>query len=543
MSRPENASPPAPEGWARVWPWVWKPLRFAFRAVAVGYALLLLVGWVLLLRLPILAQAHGTDVFFLALRCLDYQTDRPVWPLFLLDPEHRVAAVALEVRSPVRVAAPSGPTGGRDTVASLYDLDDPAIHAGIRVWGDGLLRIGIAQAEDQKLLHKGSGSRADASLDEACRAIAPLLRGIQPHAGHDLPQLGRLAEVAFASPAERDAAFRWAETLYDRLAQFHADRGSKKVGNLAHENIAVALPPRTPATMWWLVYQFVGLDGPSRAAAARQWASLFSAARGEQIRAIGKRIESARRAAGEPLPPSSESVAWVCVIERYQGLDARGSRDRALVAAGIPPNSLDTVAFALRVAAPADDFFYPLVNGDPLHLIAEPEAGNLLGIVWLTLLGMYGFRVLLFPILAEFVLRLGTVRVYLAYRAGRGHGSLWPWLVGFGVVPLVGWGLALIYLPDHLVPLAGSPQAMLFAAYMAVLLGGTFLGFLTRLTALILIARGVDVNRVWYDEFIGMAVALPLLWFLGNDAVALALIVAAEVLPMLLQPRPAPVES
>jgi len=542
-----DAQPVAPA--AQVWGW----LRFGFRAFAALTAGVMVWGWILLFRVQAVARTTGCDPFFLSLRCVEFDSDRVVWPLFPFDPRGD-PAVKGSLADPLRAPTAAEYQAARQLVGSVYDLDAPAVRETVLAWGDGLARIGKFQAAlraDRSLPDARAAAAAAATPDEAYLAVAVVLCGTQPNAERDLPRLRALAATAFPAAADRAAALAWAAGHYDRLAA--AARSARSDAEVEYRkgdrgdwlrklDIPVTLPPRTPETLWWLVYRSVGLDAASRRAAADRWPGLFPGTDPDRVRAIAERIERARRAAGERLPPASDALPWVCLVERYHGLDAQGERERVVSLEHFDTNSRRVIGSALLHAAPSDDLFYLLASSDPLHLL--PDMGGLrYPVVVVVLLAVYGFWVWLFPVLAEFCLRLGDDPTYRAYRDRRGHGSVQVRLAGYAVVALVGWVVALVYLPDHLVPLAGSAQSKLFASFMAVLLGGTFLGFLTRLAAIVLIRWGADVNRVWYDELLGLTVGLPLLAYLGVDMVGLALIASVELVPMLLQPRPGPVAA
>lgn len=524
----------------RAW-FVWLG-KFAFQVLAALSALAMFMGWAAIVRVPAVAQANGIEPFYLTLRCCDFDTDRIVWPLYLLDPGDRLPALAADLH--LRPDALSDQVrDARALVASVYDLNDPQVRDAVHAWGDGLFRIGTYHAS--RADRRAKLDQRAASLDEACVVGALVLRGIQPQAARDLPRLRQLGDSAFPVAAERRAALAWAGGLYDRMAaainQFQAAdeadwrkaNTSARVGLLP---VTVVLPPRTPETLWWLLYQFVGLDAAARAEAARQWAELFPNPDKERVRGLGTQLGAARRAAGDALPPDSEAVPWVCLLERYQGLDPQGAGERALALAHFRPLERRVITGNVALAHPSDDFFYLMVSANRLHLRGE---GMDPWIVILFILVMaYGARVWLFPVLAECCLRLHHQASYRTYRDGRGHGSFRVRLLGYLVVPLVAWGIALTWLPDHLVPLAGSPGSMLVVAYASVLLGGTFVGVLTRLTAVVMLRSGLDVNRVWYDEIVGLALGLSLLSYFGNDWLNLLVFAAAELLPMFLQPRP-----
>ena len=69
-------------------------------------------------------------------------------------------------------------------------------------------------------------------------------------------------------------------------------------------------------------------------------------------------------------------------------------------------------------ANPSDDLFYLLASSDPLRLLTETEGGGMGVPVFLFLAAAYGFRVWLFPVIAESWLGLLSPGVYWdAYKA------------------------------------------------------------------------------------------------------------------------------
>ncbi len=528
--------------------WPWWPVKFFFQAFAVLFALALIIGWIILLSLPSIARSTGADMLLLSLRVLDFESDRPVLPLYLLDPDQRVQKIATRLRGPkLDPVLPHDTDAAQRLVGSLYFLKHPEVREQVRQWGDGLIRLEAYRAREAA--NKGGDHWRDteATLDEACLALAPLLRGIQPHAEADLPRLAEMVEKAFPEEKDRQNALAWADGLYDGMYGLFVDLRSalkeknqdpKTPGRIKEVPVRVVLPPRTPATAHWILYQFIGLDDTSREVAARQWESLFPEERRGRIAELGRRIEQERRAAGEPLPPSCAALPWLCVLHRYQGYDRTGENNRDTVVDRLGSNNLSIIALVLLVANPSDDLFFPMTTSDPLRLLPGKENMGFAVIVLMILFAVYGFRLLLLPVVGEFILRLHHSRAYRTYRDGRAHGAFAVRLVCYVGIPMLAWGASLLYLPEELAPLAGDARSMLFAAFVAVCLGGMFVGVITRLTALVMLRFGIDVNRFWWDEIIGLALSLGLLAYFGNDWVNLIVFASAELIPMTLYPRP-----
>lgn len=524
---------------------LWWLIKFPYQALAVFMALCMLLGWICLISLPLGAYTSNSDPFFFMLRCFDFKSDRAANPLFLLE-RQPLQNIAYDLRKPEepgvkRAMTPEVVRESKRLVQAMWDMNDPAQRERVQAWGASLMQLGLAAA--RKPSRKLDLSVA-ATEEEAWVMVSMALLGLHPHQVSDLYQLEQLAEKAYPAPADREAALAWAGTLYDRLERFNqsfqtdidaADqRNESRVG---HQRIQAVLPPRTTKTLWWLVYQYVGLTPQTRQQAADHWPTFFSSVFREDAQNLGEEIERERRAAGEPLPPSCPALPWLCLVERYLGLDQKGERDRRALQAFYSPSSRRLTAIVLEGANPNDEYFYILAGGNTLHLIEEKVGGDAGYIVLIILLVVYGFRIMVFTVIAEWILRLHHNPAYRYYRNGRGHGHFSVRLVGYVVVPLIAWGLSFYLMPGIVRPLAGSAGAMLLAAFLSVLLGGVFVGFMTRMTALLFLRFGIDVNRVWWDEIIGLTVGLGLLAYFGNDAFNLAIFALAELLPMALQPR------
>lgn len=537
---------------------LWYLVKWPFQALAVFLAVALLVAWALVLQLPLLARSSGTDTFLLSLRVLDFDTARPTWPLAPFAVGEKLEMTAMGLRLPndpkydhpatralrTKMRSPAQLEAARQAARALFDLDDPETRKHFLAWANGLLRVGLTNAEEASKLPHGTCPRTPPDLDEACLLALPLLEGIQPNARKDLPRLEALFAEAFPAEADRAAARTWAETLYRRLAELNREYLARQAATSTkppdpEEAEVQALPPAGPGTYRWLLYQHVGLDAPSRAASADLWRGYFLEARRGFVENLGRGLEAARRADGEALPPPSEAVPWLCVVEHYQGTDRRGADGRDAITRNFSAVPRNYLTLALQLGNPSDDLLFIQAGPDPLRLIGrDVGTQGMITHVLMALLVIYGMRLLFFPIVAEFVLRLHHDPRYVRYRDGRGHGSFWVRLVGYVAVPLLAWGIALVYIPAELYPVAAGPQSLLLACFVAVLFGGLFVAFFTRVTAIGMLRCGIDIERVWYDEIVGLVLGVGLLWYFGNDPVTIGVFVLAEVLPMALQPKP-----
>ncbi len=80
----------------------------------------------------------------------------------------------------------------------------------------------------------------------------------------------------------------------------------------------------------------------------------------------------------------------------------------------------------------------------------------------------------------------------------------------------------------------GSPAQLFLGALIATACGGVLIGTLRRLSALFLVAFGVDIEETWADEILGIILGGMALYHFGNDFLAIALFALSDFLPGLL---------
>jgi hypothetical protein len=222
----------------------------------------------------------------------------------------------------------------------------------------------------------------------------------------------------------------------------------------------------------------------------------------------------------------------VALVEYYRGWDARGARIRGLFGAGA---ALPNAGPLLLAAYPGDDLYMISVAGDPLDLVAPNMDGNgFFFIVLLALMLARGFRILIVDLIGKRLLKLRDNERFREYTADRAEGRWWVrWLI-IVVVGVIAWQLTLAKLTPPLSPVAGSNFDILIASIVATAFGGAVFTAFTRFAAVVLIKCGVDVNRVWYDELIGLAAAGVVLRSFGNDWGVIGLYAMAEILTALI---------
>lgn len=75
--------------------------------------------------------------------------------------------------------------------------------------------------------------------------------------------------------------------------------------------------------------------------------------------------------------------------------------------------------------------------------------------------------------------------------------------------------------------------------FAAVILGGSLILFLSRLIALVLIARGIDLERTWWDEILGTSAGALVLLYFGNDWFSILAFAVFALIPEVLARREA----
>jgi hypothetical protein len=430
---------------------------------------------------------------------------------------------------------------------------DDARRADTAVWGRSLIVAGLA-TRFRHTMPKFfgplgpplTGAEVEAEA-EALYAAAVVLRGHQPNAETDLPRLVEMGRAAFPDPAAAGAARKWAAGLLDRwdeilakLKKDNARRNNAEVRNAV--TVPSVTPPRSEWVEWWVVYQFVGLDDASREAALSRWKSKFPPeSRHSETEEFGKSLLAARAGAGEPVPPPSAAAPWVALVEHYRGWDAHGARLRALYGR----DGLSMGGAFLLTTYPGDDLYMIALAGDSLDLLSPAYGSSLSFLIGFGLFLPRGFRVLILKWIGAGMLRLRTDKRFRRYVDGRGTGRWW---VRWPLILVTGVGAfayTLNTLGPPLSPIAGDNLDILLGCVLAAVFGGAVFTAFTRLAAVVLIRRGVDVERVWYDEFIGLAAAAIMLRYFGNDWGVIGLYALGEVLTTLIShrhtsPRPLP---
>jgi hypothetical protein len=137
--------------------------------------------------------------------------------------------------------------------------------------------------------------------------------------------------------------------------------------------------------------------------------------------------------------------------------------------------------------------------------------------------------------LAHFLLMGESRELWAEHTAGRGKDPLWLGLVGLLVAASIGALTAPYSLSESMgLHIASFPELFL-GAVTATLVGGVLIATCRRILALLLVAVGVDVERTWLDEVLGIPAGGLILHHLGADLVAIGLFALSDLIPGLVQ--------
>lgn len=367
--------------------------------------------------------------------------------------------------------------------------------------------------------------------DEAAWFVRKRLEGEDPDfvrtAAEIVDRVGRRPDF----PAAR----AWVSRLLDRYDSLPTEMGSEFDEKVEPEIKlpTKSTPPRAPWSEAWLIHRLIGSDAESQAALASEYASKFSEDDPQLALKWGRQLYDERLAAGEQLPEPTDSVLLYCAIERIRGLDPYGIRCRSVVRE-IFPNQFESIFVEIAVMTgmyPNDELYLLGAAGDPFGVTpfttetyrpVDEEADDVFVIAFLRvffwLVFIFGMRLLLFGFLGKLVLRLGDHPIFIDYHKRRKLKSrygLWL-LISSIVVPPLSALLVHKTLELNLSCLI-TFEELLWESYLVVWIGGAMFVVLNHLIALLLMARGVDPSRTWWDELISAPLAIGIMLFFQND--------------------------
>jgi hypothetical protein len=121
------------------------------------------------------------------------------------------------------------------------------------------------------------------------------------------------------------------------------------------------------------------------------------------------------------------------------------------------------------------------------------------------------------------------------HTAGRGKEPLWLSLVGILIAASVGVLTAPYSLAESMGLHVASPEELFLGAVTATLVGGVIIGICRRTLALVLTMMGIDVEKTWLDEVLGIFAGGLILQHFGADLMAVALFALSDLIPGLIQ--------
>lgn len=440
--------------------------------------------------------------------------------------------------------------GAREKVELLFDEVPKA-------WAQTIFVVWWAKYRDENLAEGADIKPEQGTEDEHLWFLWHRLKSDQPNADSDLFQLEKLVRRAYPDENDYQSAMAWASGLYQRLASIPKRTHSIEVIDShepAKEFILDTMPPDNDWSRWWLLYQYLGLTPTSRDHARQRWLNYFCVEESANVLEWGRDLEQQRRKDGEPMPPASDNLALVCVIERLTGTDPYGIRTRETIYRQFDEDS--SRIFLVQAAVmygvyPNDELYYFAAGNDRLKLFPYGEKVDLstrvviriIMLLWL----LWGLRCWIFGVLANYIYKLRDDPMLLEYREKRRlfHSGLgWTFILSYGLIPIITWLIAKLTLPIELQILV-TPGQLLLETYLAVWLGGTVFLCLTQLIAVTLIKFRIDPETSWLDEIIGMPLGMLILWRFGSDWVSIVSFVALSLVPEIVirlssNPRPSP---
>ena len=548
-----------------VWPKCRVLIQVIFGVCASGIAFAVVCGWYLMWFLPDVSMHSNIRDVDLLLRLLELRTDSPADPFWFLRTEDPIvqALAPSSDKSRQGIGPPASALAvsvaeleaAHQSVSQLFQLSLPSdedastileqkmvIRSELNRWGEGLIglaRYRAATNKESKVIREEFQPTTEA---ERFWAVWKTLCAGFDQASADLPRLPLLAKEAYPDPADFASAVAWARTYYGRLQSKHRafreawlargapETAPKFPGEVGFVIVQTALPPETDWTLYWVLYQHVGFGEESHAAVYRRWLAHFPPNRRGEVLDWGRKLEAERRLAGEPLPPTSDNVAVMCVIERLIGTDAYGEAARKAVAQAIPADKRIDLAFSITNFYPIDDFVLLAVSGDPLSLtIIGSKGTGFLFLLGALLFFALALRVAILMVLGEWVLRLRADQEYQAYRHGRGRRGWLRWLfascVVSGVYTIYSWAT----LSPELYIFISSIWEIFLGSLVMVLLGGSAITAISRTVAVIMIFYSIRITRTWWDEILGIALGGYILFHFGNGLIAIALFASSEL--------------
>ncbi|VTR97461.1 hypothetical protein [Tuwongella immobilis] len=426
-----------------------------------------------------------------------------------------------------------------------------ASQAALREWGESLhwslwLRQQPLSVVPFALIPEPTEATKAEQLWLAWRMFA----GDSPDDGADLFRLGELFEEAFPETPDYVAALNWGKALYERMeADFQAYQADLKatLGNAGSEKTEAAivanfkrvLPPNTTLTHAWLVYRYYGLTPASRQVALKRWERWFASDRHDAVMSFGAKVAEERHAAQEPLPPIPESQQWVCAIERIVGTDGAGKRamQAATDLVGFQGSQLvnnalqwSNLQVGLQQSLLARDRMESAL-ADPLDLSLRYRPLRIWLPIGLAVLMALAVQGVIHWLLAIWVLDAYGQSRWYAYLQTRGAVPIWLLLISLGLGVVLVSVVPMVSVSEIAALQRIDPGDQFGLGVQALVMGVMLLMTLRLGMGLVLLAFGIDLERLWLDWLLAVGVTAAILLFFGHPIAAIGVIVLVELLP------------
>jgi hypothetical protein len=592
-------SPAAKPPQTGLWKWVKRLVLLPFRIMGLICVLALLLGGPSMWIIPDVAARHGLDMSLVVLRVLDDDSPaRPLRRLgyqesiqakllelrpdgtqpsgntgrgelkeeiISLSVERKAGGHIYSIRyaggksqtvsatTPHTTVSAEELTAARKAVSRFYSPQNTKEWARILAWGESLFvsswvnKYDPARAPRERFVGPPGGTE-----EEQVWCVWQVLRcGGAPE--EDLAHLPELFAQAFPDKQDQEQALAWSHTLYERLTSYFIARKPyfqiSSGSHAGHEGILDAyfslqhvLPPSTDWTHLWLLQQYVGLSPAAREAARLRWLKCFPASREQQVLEWGAKLIEERREKGEALPNVPDVLPALCVLERLTGTDADGQATHDAVR-HIP--QLKLAETALMFAYPNDDLFYVLAAGNRLDFYPsvhqDPSSpasyylAVLLYVLAITSMASLGVQTALGWLGRRVTGWTGNRHLWDKRQESRGEGSWWLSGLSILVCSYVGYLMAPSSLPEAVLVQIDSPAELFYGALMATAIGGFLITTCRKALGLFLITFGVDVEKTWADEILGILFGGYILYHFGNDFLAIGIFALSDLAPGLVQ--------
>ncbi len=121
------------------------------------------------------------------------------------------------------------------------------------------------------------------------------------------------------------------------------------------------------------------------------------------------------------------------------------------------------------------------------------------------------------------------------YLEGRGGEPFLAWLGGVTFATILGVLTARLTMPEALAVQIGGWDELFLGAFTVTAAGGILIAVCRHMLAIVLTHLGIDVEKVWLDEVLGILLGSYLLYHFGSDWLSIGLSVLSDVTAGLLE--------